>query len=257
MDWYYADEGKPVGPLSEADFRALVTTGTIGPSTMIWREGMSAWLPFSNMPIPAPIRPEPVPESPAASSMDPALAAAPAGPQTPESPVASQTTAHTERGAALVYASMGSRFVAKFVDGVFLYVLFAIMPLPVCKFLDYPFSQFLSDLNDMNNAKASQATLESIVSVYALTFALWFVAAFAASVFFVGRFGATPGKLALRLRIVRSDGSALSYGRAAGMFFAEILDIFVLGLGYLMANGDPERRTLRDRICDTRVIRKL
>jgi uncharacterized RDD family membrane protein YckC len=73
--------------------------------------------------------------------------------------------------------------------------------------------------------------------------------------FFLGRFGATPGKMALGLKVVRPDGSPLTYGRACGRGFAEILSGIILLIGYIMAAFDDEKRTLHDRIADTRVVK--
>lgn len=73
---------------------------------------------------------------------------------------------------------------------------------------------------------------------------------------FVGRFAATPGKMLIGLRIVRPDGGRVSYWRAFGRHFAEILSAYILLIGYLMAAFDDQKRSLHDRICDTRVIRK-
>ena len=42
-------------------------------------------------------------------------------------------------------------------------------------------------------------------------------------VVFLGRFGATLGKMALRLRVVNPDGSPIGYGKAIGRYFAEML----------------------------------
>jgi len=70
------------------------------------------------------------------------------------------------------------------------------------------------------------------------------------------KFEATPGKLALGLRIVRADGSKLSHGRIIGRFFAEKLSAFVFFIGYLIAAFDDQKRALHDMICDTRVVRR-
>ena len=72
---------------------------------------------------------------------------------------------------------------------------------------------------------------------------------------FVGRFGATPGKMICNLRIVHPDGSRLSYPRAFGRCGAKWLSGITFGIGYLMAAFDDEKRALHDQICDTRVIR--
>ena len=76
--------------------------------------------------------------------------------------------------------------------------------------------------------------------------------------FFLGKFGATPGKMANKLLVVNPDGSKVSYGKALGRYFAAewISGIFTLCIGYLMAIWDDEKRELHDRICNTRVIRK-
>ncbi len=74
-------------------------------------------------------------------------------------------------------------------------------------------------------------------------------------VFFIGKYGATLGKMAVKLRVVRPDGSRVSYPRALGRHFAKYLSAIILLVGYIMAAFDEEKRALHDRICDTRVIR--
>ncbi len=76
--------------------------------------------------------------------------------------------------------------------------------------------------------------------------------------YFVGKFGATPGKMANKLLVVNPDGSKVSYGKALGRYFSAdfISGCFTLCIGYLMAIWDDEKRALHDRICNTRVIRK-
>jgi uncharacterized RDD family membrane protein YckC len=75
-------------------------------------------------------------------------------------------------------------------------------------------------------------------------------------VWFLGKFRATPGKMICGLSVVRPDGEKISYMRAFGRYLANILSALILGIGYIMAGFDQEKRALHDRICDTRVIRK-
>ena len=82
---------------------------------------------------------------------------------------------------------------------------------------------------------------------------LQLVVSVAYTVFFLGRFGATPGKMACSLRVVRSDGTPISYGRALARHFADMLSGLTLCIGYLMVAFDDERRALHDHLCDTRV----
>lgn len=72
---------------------------------------------------------------------------------------------------------------------------------------------------------------------------------------FIGRFGATPGKMVCHLKVVRPDGRPVGYQRAFCRFLAKILDDFTFLIGYVMAAFDDEKRALHDRLCDTRVIR--
>jgi uncharacterized RDD family membrane protein YckC len=79
--------------------------------------------------------------------------------------------------------------------------------------------------------------------------------AIAYETYFVGRYGATLGKMACGLKVVRSEGQNVSYGRAFGRYWACLLSSMTLTIGYIMAAFDSQKRALHDRICDTRVIR--
>jgi len=48
----------------------------------------------------------------------------------------------------------------------------------------------------------------------------------------------------------------ITYGRATGRCFAEILSGMICYIGYLMAAFDEEKRALHDRICNTRVVKR-
>jgi uncharacterized RDD family membrane protein YckC len=73
---------------------------------------------------------------------------------------------------------------------------------------------------------------------------------------FVGKFAATPGKMACKIKVVNADGSKVSYLKALGRYFAKMLSSLILFIGYIMVAFDSEKRGLHDHICNTRVIRK-
>lgn len=73
------------------------------------------------------------------------------------------------------------------------------------------------------------------------------------SVGFQGRFGATPGKRLLGLRVVSLEGLPLGYGGAFRRYCAELLSVLSFGLGYLMVLA-PEQRALHDIITGTQVV---
>ena len=70
----------------------------------------------------------------------------------------------------------------------------------------------------------------------------------------IGKYGATLGKMACKIYVVTAEGGRVSYLRAYGRYFARILSAFTLLIGFIMAAFDPEKRTLHDRICNTRVV---
>ncbi|OVE76189.1 hypothetical protein BVX97_02015 [bacterium E08(2017)] len=47
MDWYYTAGGAQQGPVSEEQLKQLKTSGQLAEETMVWREGMSDWVPYS------------------------------------------------------------------------------------------------------------------------------------------------------------------------------------------------------------------
>lgn len=53
MSWYYADNNERRGPIEDAAFQTLVASGTIKPDTLVWREGMAEWTPYSRLQAPA------------------------------------------------------------------------------------------------------------------------------------------------------------------------------------------------------------
>ncbi|MDH3999193.1 MAG: zinc-ribbon domain-containing protein [Desulfuromonadales bacterium] len=78
----------------------------------------------------------------------------------------------------------------------------------------------------------------------------------ALTTFFLGKFRATPGKMALGLIVVTPERAKISYLRALGRHFGEWLSSMILGIGYVMVAFDDEKRSLHDRICGTRVVYK-
>ncbi|MEA2849239.1 MAG: hypothetical protein QOG78_4520 [Rhodospirillaceae bacterium] len=69
--------------------------------------------------------------------------------------------------------------------------------------------------------------------------------------------GATLGKQALGLRIVRANGAQLSFGRATARHFLKIMitPLVPFAIGYLMAAFTARKRALHDVLADTLVIR--
>lgn len=76
------------------------------------------------------------------------------------------------------------------------------------------------------------------------------------TVFFTGYCGQTPGKMAIRIKVIRTDGTSIGFGRAilreaVGKFFSWLL----LGIGFLMIAFDSKKQGLHDKLADTCVIK--
>jgi uncharacterized RDD family membrane protein YckC len=142
------------------------------------------------------------------------------------------------------FASFGSRFAAKLVDTVIMYVVQ--LPLTMVLVLGVPREQLQAP------GKLPVTFSALVVVVYALSFAI--TAAY--NIYFIGRHGATPGKMALKIKVVSAEGGALSYRRAAARYFAEVLSGLTCFFGYIVAAFDKEGRTLHDHVASTRVVLK-
>lgn len=75
--------------------------------------------------------------------------------------------------------------------------------------------------------------------------------------FFLSRAGMTLGRMVFRVRVVRNDGSLLSFTEASGRFALKLISILPFGIGFLVALRDPRRRTWYDRRSDCVVIRNV
>lgn len=65
---------------------------------------------------------------------------------------------------------------------------------------------------------------------------------------------ATIGKMAFDLKVVRTDGSRITFLRGVGRYFSKIISAIILMIGYIMAAFDSRKQALHDKIADTMVI---
>lgn len=43
--WYYAKDGKKLGPVSASQLKRMVHSGELSPADMLWKDGMAKWVP--------------------------------------------------------------------------------------------------------------------------------------------------------------------------------------------------------------------
>jgi uncharacterized RDD family membrane protein YckC len=254
MPYYVVKDGQRVGPLSDEEFQNRILSGEIGPDTLIWQAGMADWKRYAEhsgleAPPPPEISPKPTfltgPTGVCAECgntfvRDELVSIAGASVCAGCKPLFLQ---RIREGASLPsayrYAGFWIRVVAKFVDGMILGAMGLAVQLGI-------FGTSLGMAPQPGEVNFGPT---------ALSWGLGMVIGVSYAVFFLGKFGATPGKMAVGIKVIRSDGAPITYGRAAGRFFAEYLSLLTIYIGYIMAGFDEEKRALHDHICDTRVVK--
>ena len=72
--------------------------------------------------------------------------------------------------------------------------------------------------------------------------------------FWVWQNGQTPGKMLLRIRVIRTDSSPLTWRNAILRYLGYFVSAFLLMLGYLWIAFDARKQGWHDKIADTYVI---
>ncbi len=266
MTWFYAQDGRQAGPVEDGELDRLVQTGAISSATLVWHSGMVNWTPYSqargNDPA---LTAAAYADAPATGSSYAAATTTPAPGQVRCSecsrifpadeivqieglnvcadckPIVLQKLREGVRpgGAGFEYGGFWIRVGAIFIDGILLAIVGAIVGFVIG-------AAFSGAMNDPNRR------LGVVLTINGLTFLI----RAAYETLFIANYGATPGKMACGLQVVRPDGSRLTLARSLGRFFAKILSGIILGIGFIMAAFDLEKRGLHDQICDTRVVVK-
>lgn len=258
MNWYYVDNGKQSGPISDEQLDQMLRGGKIKPDSLVWREGMADWAPYRE----ARGGTAPTGTTAMGAELKPEAICAECGKVFPKDetirygearvcaackPVFLQKLQEGALmgGGAMRYAGFWIRFAARFLDGLIIVVPMIIVLAIVM-------------VSVFHNIAGRQPTATAAMFPF---FQLFFQAGFllikmAYEIFFIGKYGATPGKMACGLRVVTSDGGTVSYARAAGRFFAMMLSGLTCYIGFIIAAFDGQKRALHDHICNTRVVYK-
>ncbi len=263
MEWYYANEGRRVGPVDDFEFEALIETGVIDQDTLVWNETLPKWARYGKIRSKTPqsadahsTTPQPAPASGPATFARKSAQCHECGNVFPQEemirfqnawvcanckPIFAQKLREgTVLADEMVYAGFWIRFGAKLIDGLILGMVGGFIVVGVGALL----------FTSIDSGSEIGVVLNILIQAMSLMIGVGY------TTYFLGRYGATPGKMMLGLKVVTSDGGSVSYARAVGRYFAEWLSAMILLIGYIMAAFDEEKRALHDRICDTRVIWK-
>ena len=149
----------------------------------------------------------------------------------------------TSGSVGLRYASFETRLVAFILDLIVLASFFAL-------FVAFALLQLLvrSDFGDDDPPDQAYYVAAIIIMTYFVAFV---------PLYFVGMWawrGQTLGKMAVAIRVVRSDGRPAGVGAALLRLVGYLFSSLLLFAGFLMIVFDRQRRGLHDRLADTIVV---
>src|SRR6266704_995708 len=226
MSWYYVDAGQQAGPVDDSQLEALRLAGKIQPETLIWREGMAAWQPYREAKAAgaqpdAPGSVPPVGAAPLSSGGANEVVCAECGRIFDKEntiqygtirvcasckPVFMQKLAEGAiiGGARLSYASFWTRFGAVSLDGILMYGVNLLMSLSFGFSLNQSVGTHPTAAGDLFTPKRVVVLMLQLILPMAY------------EVFFIGKYGATLGKMGLKIKVVTAEGARVSYLRAFG-----------------------------------------
>jgi len=266
MKWYYAEGGKQLGPIEESELDDLVRQGVVRNETLVWREGMAAWQRHGTVrgsSAGSATTAAAAPAVPVAAGAGDSRYCSECGGSVPASQLstfgdisvcAQCRPAYDQRlregGSTRRFGGFWIRFGALIIDGIILAAVGTVIRIPL------GLAMGGVGLSMSRNPDPNQvfAALPAIMGLIGLSWLIQMALSLAYEVYFLSTRGATPGKMALGLKVIRADGAPISAGLAAGRFFARILSWLTLCIGFIIAGLDREKRSLHDHLCGTRVV---
>jgi uncharacterized RDD family membrane protein YckC len=270
MELFYAVENEQKGPVDETEFQRLYESGVIREDTLVFTAGMTDWISLADARRSGAIKVIESANPPQMASTGPAegvvlsgdtVNCPNCGSQVDPSdliPLGNRQVCPACRDIALQqmregvettphafnFAGFGIRFGSYLID----MVLLTLVQIPVNMVL------FGLSFTGIYTGEAANLSGIMLIAYYATSYLV--PAMYAVGFLGNPKLQATPGMLITKIKVIRGDGERVTYGRALGRYLASILSSLILAIGYFMMLWDDEKRTLHDRIADTRVIRK-
>ena len=226
--WHYADRDRQQhGPVDEAELRRLFRAGDITRDTLIWNPDLPQWQPLGGF-------------------------ANEIGLQETHSPYAPPTAEELRddvvvQGGEIVYAGFWKRAAAYFIDSVITGIAGGVLG----GLIGGVMGAMLLSGGDMANSGSSLLAIQGVANLIGLILGVAYFAGFHASASM-----ATLGKMAIGIKVVRSNGERISFLRGMGRYFALFVSAITLFIGFFMAGFTERKRALHDMLCDTVVVDK-
>ncbi|HQQ57596.1 MAG TPA: RDD family protein [Thermomonas sp.] len=228
--WHYADRNhQQCGPVDDAELVRLFRNGDIRLDSLVWHSGLPQWQ--------------------ALSDFSEALGLQAAAPASPYMPPTSEVVGENPivQGGEVVYAGFWKRVAAYTIDSIVVGMVGGIIGGVIGGVLGVM----------LLGAGGTSANTSGMLIIQGLAN----LAGIALGVAYFGWMHsssamATLGKMAIGIKVVREDGTRISFLRGMGRYFALIVSSIPLGLGFVMAGFTERKRALHDMMCDTVVVDK-
>jgi len=245
--WYYADaNGQRQGPFSAEELEGHVRHARLGPATLVWRDGLQDWQPLSTVASELGLSLD----APPATLGDIDVPAADA-PYTP--PAADLTSFQPVIAGHIVHAGLWKRFAASCIDSIVTTLISYALMIPLMLV-----GVGVMGAGGSDNPLAAGAGIASMLAIYPILF-------LAPCIYFgwmqSSSLQASLGKLAVGIKVVRTDGQRTGFWRGFLRSLAYLVfSMVTCGLGVLisglMVAFTERKQALHDMICDTLVVDK-
>ncbi len=213
-------DGTEYGPTTLAELKAWIGDGRVANATQVWRSDTTNWLPAEKY---TELKTE-------LSQLNDAAASA----------------RLRSLAAAGFWARLGAYLVDHFLIGMVVFAVWSLMAGSQQWKFSFP--------TQIKTEAEFQAFVNQLVVLSYQTAFIYYPFFLFYDVFFNGRYGATPGKMAIGARIIKVDGRRIGYETAFLRWLASRLGEAVFFLGYLMMIFQPQKRALQDYLAGTRVV---
>jgi uncharacterized RDD family membrane protein YckC len=147
------------------------------------------------------------------------------------------------------YAGFWRRFIAYVLDSILLYIFLS--PINFLFGAKITMRQLLHTIRhtDVPLPGVHELIQLIIVSTVGSLITFFYFASWESS-----RYQATPGKLALGIKVIDLSGNRLSFWRASGRYVSKFISGYTLLIGYLMAGWTKHKQALHDELAHSLVI---
>lgn len=230
-EWYYLQNGQQIGPVASGQLRQLASRGRLQPQDLVWRDGLTSWVPAARVKGLFPedeytlLEEEAAPLPPRAS----------AGAEDDEFEPAVKRPRKVARHG---YAGFWKRAAAFLVDTIIL----GLIGFGLGMILGFTMAAAMGPKLDLNQVGLVGNILGLILN--------WLYFTVQES----SESQATFGKRALHIKVVDEDGRRISFLRANGRYFGKMISALLLGIGLLMVAFTPRKQGLHDMMARTLVV---